>query len=84
MTVASCPIRKQFLAPNPVGWGYTSLKGLLDMMTIHFDRQTPDTPGDGPLFIDETGLPSSGETLEEIKKHAITMEMPKGPHAGRL
>jgi hypothetical protein len=64
-------------APNPVGWGYTNLKGLLDMMTIHLDSKTPETLGDGPLFIDETGLPSGTETLEEIKKNAITMEMPQ-------
>ena len=64
-------------APNPVGWGYTSLKGLLDMITIHLDGKTSDRRGYGPLFIDETGLPSGTETLDEIKKNAITMEMPQ-------
>ncbi len=70
------PDSESVSAPNPGGWGYNTVRELLDMMTISLDRQTLEVSGDGPLFIDETGLPSVWETLEELKENAICMEMP--------
>jgi len=60
-------------APNPVGWGYHTAGFLINMLTRAHNR---DALAKGPVFIDETGLPSKpapGQTYEDI---AVSMEMP--------
>jgi len=60
-------------APNPAGWGYHTARFLINMLTR---ANNPGPLANGPVFIDETGLPSKpgpGQTHEDI---AISMEMP--------
>ena len=60
-------------APEASGWGYVTARQLLDNLTR---VRNWDYTASGPLFIDETGLPSEpgeGQTYQDI---AISMEYP--------
>ena len=60
-------------APGVSGWGYHTAKNLLDSMTR---VRNWDFMAAGPLFIDETGLPSERGPGQTYKDIALSIEYP--------
>lgn len=60
-------------APKPAGGGYSTVDLLLSMLTRAHNR---GFLAQGPIFIDETGLPSKLGPNQTLKDIALSMEMP--------
>jgi hypothetical protein len=67
------PDPETVMAPNPVGWGPFTARTLIDTLTRVSDSEMR---ANGPVFIDETGLPDKPGPGQDNKDIAITMEMP--------
>jgi hypothetical protein len=59
--------------PNPVGGGYYTAGILIDLLTR---ARNCDFLAQGPVFVDETGLPSKPGPQQTFEDIAICMEMP--------